>query len=221
MKEKKEVIQTIDDLIEKGITILDQYERGNDSSLAGHDYSFIFSSRNFIEILFGKTHMLTITMDNKYNEKSSDYIDVILGILHSAKHAIENDYMQKQELSIAGSVFDSTLVQAKELLEKKYKDPAAILGRVIIEDALRRLANNNDIAIVNEKGDNKKVSILNDELKKKEVYGQVQWRRVQTWLDIGNEAAHGNFEKVREKDVESLLKDVELFIEEYFGDNGK
>lgn len=219
MKDKKEFITTIDDLIEKGITILDQYERGNDETLAGHDYSFIFSSRNLIEALFGKNEKLTVILDNKYQEKSMDYIDVILGVLHSAKHAIENDYTQKQELAIAGSVFDSTLTQAKELLEKKYKDPAAILARVVIEDSLRRLANNNDIAIKNEKGENKKASILNDELKKKEVYGQLQWRRIQTWLDIGNEAAHGNFDKVLERDVELLIRDVELFIEEYFGES--
>jgi hypothetical protein len=220
MREKNKILRIINELIQKGAHISDEYSRGNDEDLAGDDHAFILSSTNLIETIFGKDHLLAASLHDTIVERSMEYIDYCIGTLEAAKHAIENDYMQKQELAIAGSVFDSTLVQAKELLEKKYKDPAAILGRVIVEDALRRLANSNDIAIVNDKGDNKKASILNDELKKKEIYGQVQWRRVQTWLDIGNEAAHGNFDKVREKDVESLLKDVELFIEEYFGDNG-
>lgn len=221
MKNKIQLLQAIENLIENGNYVLKEHDRGNIYELDGEDFAFLLSVENIIKAIYRNDTILQMVPVEEYQEnRLRRHIEYYLGALQAAKHAIEHGYLQKQELAIAGSVFDSTLVQAKELLEKKYKDPAAILGRVVVEDALRRLANNNDIAIVNETGNNKKASILNDELKKKEFYGQVQWRRVQTWLDIGNEAAHGNFDKVREKDVESLLKDVELFIEEYFGDRG-
>lgn len=189
----------------------------------------IIISKNLILQILGKEHFFYTEYDSFY-EMYNDIgggcynYDVIIrklkAIVYAVKHSIENNLLQTQEILIAGDILESTLEQAKELLKKKYKDPAAILGRVVVEDALRRLAKNRNISIVNEKGENKRASTLNDDLKKKEVYAQIQWRRVQSWLDLGNDAAHGNFEKILERDVELMIRDIELFIEDYFGNNG-
>jgi len=49
-------------------------------------------------------------------------------------------------------------------------------------------------------------------LKKLEIYSQPQWRLIQAWLDIGNSAAHGNFEKYTKDDVNNMINGIEQFI---------
>ena len=74
----------------------------------------------------------------------------------------------------------------KYLFELGHDQAAAILGRVILEDALKRLAR------LEQLDDTKKATVLNDELKKARRYNQIQWRQIQVWVDIGNDAAHKN-----------------------------
>ena len=81
-----------------------------------------------------------------------------------------------------------------------------MLGRVAAEDGLRRLARKNGL------DDTAKASVINDQLKKDELYGQPQWRLIQHWLDIGNDAAHGQFDTYNSEDVKRMLEDIERFL---------
>src|SRR5262245_63825176 len=54
-----------------------------------------------------------------------------------------------------------------------------------------------------------KASALNDELKKAGRYNQPQWRMLQSWLDIGNAAAHGKFDQFTQPDVKRLIRSEE------------
>ena len=119
---------------------------------------------------------------------------------------LEAGYLVGQEFLIAGEVFDSILEQAKALNKKGYKDPSAVLGRVVLEDALKRLAKPEGIE------ENKRASQINDELRKLGKYPQSQWRFIQAWLDIGNAAAHGKFNEYSEADVEKMIEGIEQFL---------
>lgn len=130
----------------------------------------------------------------------------IIGVLAGALNDLENGYLIGQEFLIAGEVFDSILEQAKELIRCEFKDPAAILVRVIIEDSLKRIARREEI------NDSQRASAINDELKKKGVYSQHQWRIIQVWLDIGNNAAHGKFNTYAKTDIEKMINEVEQFL---------
>ncbi len=138
-------------------------------------------------------------------QRSRDVLPVI-GLLYGALDDLEKGYLIGQEFLIAGEVLDSVLVQARYLLEAGYKDPAAILGRVVIENTLKRLARNSGI-------DNaQKACAINNELKKAGKYAQPQWRLIQVWLDIGNAAAHGKLNDYNKDDVEQLLDGIEGFV---------
>jgi HEPN domain-containing protein len=115
-----------------------------------------------------------------------------------------------QEFLIAGEIFDSVLEQAKYLVTSGYKDPAAILARVILEDALKRLARGEGI------DDTLRASRINDELKAISKYSQPQWRLIQAWLDIGNAAAHGKFDEYSREYVVKLLEGVGGFVASIF-----
>lgn len=129
-----------------------------------------------------------------------------VGVLEAALSDLENGFLTGQEFFIAGEVFDSILEQAKYLVQNNYKDPAAVLARVVLEDALKRIARTEGV------DENQKASIINDELKKKSRFSQPQWRFIQGWLDIGNAAAHGKFGEYTEDDVIKMIEDVERFL---------
>jgi hypothetical protein len=163
---------------------------------------------NIITVVFGTqsphfVHLATLTTGSMTH---SYEIYPVVGLIEGALDDLEKGYLLGQEFFIAGDIFDSVLEQAKNLNQNVHRDPAAILARVVLENALKRLARREGL------DDNQKASRLNDELKRIGIYPQPQWRLIQAWLDIGNAAAHGRFDEYNEEDVQRLLKDIEAFL---------
>ena len=168
--------------------------------------------RNILENVFGPQsvhvrHFQEILPRGGAGQVSHSYdIYPIVGLLTGALDDLEKGYLLGQEYLIAGEIFDSILEEAKLLVQSGYKDPAAVLARVVLEDALKRMARGEGI------DENQKASVINDELKRRGKYPQPQWRFVQAWLDIGNAAAHGRFGEYKEEDVANLIENVERFL---------
>ena len=128
----------------------------------------------------------------------------------AALNDLEGGFLQHHESLVAASVFDTVLEQAQELLKNSYKDPAAILGRVVLEDTLRRIARSEGVP----DAETAKAASLNEALREKNRYSKHQWRTVQAWLDVGNLAAHGRFTEYSETDVAEMLRGIMHFISE-------
>lgn len=140
-------------------------------------------------------------------EVSRDYeIFPIVGVIEACIDDLKNGFLTTQQFLIAGELFDSVLSQAKHLVTFGFKDPAAVLGRVVLEDALKRIAQDCG------EDSNAKASAINDALKKSGRFSQPLWRQVQFWLDIGNAAAHGNFSTYSDQDVVRILDGIEMFL---------
>ena len=186
-----------------------KYFQGEDK---GQVISWLTKSRNILEITFGLQsphihHFDAVVPKYGLTRVSSSYeVYPFVGVLSGALSDLENGFLLGQEFFIAGEVFDSILEQAKHLVQNNYKDPAAILTRVVLEDVLKRIARSEGI------NENQKASVINDELKKKGRFSQPQWRFIQGWLDIGNAAAHGKFDQYTQDDVVRLVDDVERFL---------
>ena len=186
-----------------------KYFHGEDKSLV---ISWLTKSRNILEITFGLQsphirHFDAVVPQYGLDHVSSSHeVYPFVGVLSGALSDLENGYLLGQEFFIAGEVFDSILEQAKHLIQNNYKDPAAVLARVVLEDALKRIARIEGV------DENQKASVINDELKKKGRFSQPQWRFIQGWLDIGNSAAHGKFDQYTQDDVIKMIDDVERFL---------
>ena len=149
---------------------------------------------NALETTFGERssqlrHLKDLMPNGPRSMDRSYEVLAIVGLLSGAVDDLESGYLLGQEFLIAGELFDSLLEQASHLNDRGYKDPAAVLCRVVLEDSLVRIARREGI------DESLKASALNDGLKKTGTYGQPQWRQVQAWLDIGNSAAHGKFDQ--------------------------
>ena len=92
--------------------------------------------------------------------------------------------------------------------ETKWERSAAVLARIGLEDALRRLERDAGI------GESLKASAINNKLKEAGRYNQVQWRLLQFCLDVGNMAAHPTDGPTREE-VEKMIDEIQSFLAAY------
>ena len=173
-------------------------------------HSWLVKVENIIRTTFGTEgahHQHLAPVLAKHPAHSYQVLQIV-GILTGALDDLEGGYLLGQEHLIVGEVFDSVLMEARHLNEAGFKDPAAILVRVVVEDALRRMCRDADLS------DTGKTTALNDALRDANRYAKPQWRVVQAWLDIGNAAAHGRFAEYKDDDVVRMVGDVERFLAE-------
>lgn len=170
--------------------------------------AWLVKLKTIIEVTFGQDsphHRQMLELTSLLIQYSSQ-VQAIEGLLIGALDDLESGFLVGQEFLIAGEVFDSVLEEAKHLNQSGYKDCAAVLTRVVLENALRRIARSEGV------NDNKKASQINVELRKLGRYPQPQWRLVQACLDLGNAAAHGRFDEYSDEDVQRRVEDVERFL---------
>ena len=170
-------------------------------------HAWLAQTKNIVERVFGtrSEHYRHLAELTKSQIEHSYEVLPIVGLLEGCKSDLEGGFLLRQEDLLSTALFDNVLEQAEHLLAAGHKDPAAVLGRVVLEDTLRRLAVETDLE------DDQKASALNDALKKSGRISQPQWRLIQTWLDIGNAAAHGQFSSYETADVNRMLEQVRLF----------
>lgn len=215
----KKYADRLQELIEEGDRVA-KLEKPSQSSSAKYFhneekkqvFSWLTKSRNILETALGAQSPHVRHFDAVIPKYGLDHVNSasevyrFIGILAGALSDLENGYLLGQEFFIAGELFDTILEQAKHLAKNSYKDPAAVLARVVIEDSLKRIARSEGV------DENQKASIINDELKKNGRFSQPQWRFIQGWLDIGNAAAHGKFDQYTQDDVVKMIDDVERFL---------
>ncbi len=167
----------------------------------GEFHRWELSCLNILEKIFGKESDHYVSFKN--SRKMYEHLWIINGIacLESAKEEVEKGFLYKIEHLISADLFDSVLEHAEYLVSKGHKDPAAILGRVVIEKTLKQIAERETIELP----ENVKLSKINEILWQKEVYDKITWRLIQGHVDLGNFAAHGDFDKYDSSKVEDML----------------
>jgi len=185
---------------------------GSEAYIQGEDkvalHAWLSKVENIITNVFGQNsaqfkHLQRLTSGHVGHSYD---IYPIVGLLKGAQNDLKNGFLIKQEFILAGEMFDSILEQAKYLNNNGYRDCAAVLARVVLEDALKRIAGEEGI------DNNKKASEINTELKKINRYPQPQWRLIEAWLDIGNAAAHGKFDQYSTDEVSKMIEGIYSFL---------
>jgi len=161
------------------------------------------SSLFLIERTFGKESIYyTKFMETTgYGNLDAQVVNGTL-LLIGAQGEVKSGFLYKIERLISNDFFDSINEQAEYLVNNGYKDVAAILGRVVIENTLKEVAKERKISFL----DDIKLSALNELLWKNGVYEKNIWRLMQGHIDVGNFAAHGEFDKYAEKSVKEMLR---------------
>ncbi len=149
-------------------------------------------------------HFLTFSKgeDPRTMESSYDIFKRLKSIFWAAKDDFCGGYMTSIKNLIQAEVFESELEQADELLKNGYKLASAVIAGVVIETALRDLCSKEGIVHGN-------LNKMNTELYKAGAYNKLHQKKITALADIRNSAAHGKPEEFSEKDVESMIRDIE------------
>lgn len=136
-----------------------------------------------------------------------DDLERLEGVLRGGLEDLRGGFLQGALAAAMADVLDSVLLRAGDLLAEGHVDCAAMLGRVVLEDALRSLARTEGVDV-----SGLSTGQVNDLLKQAGVYAKPRWRQVQSWLDIGNAAAHGENDDYDAAQVREMLSGIQGFL---------
>jgi hypothetical protein len=221
------VLPQIDELLTKYTEIRrrSQYDDCSDTK-AEVVSEFLTSSLVLIHRVAGSQSQYAKQADAVLDKFSKAYrgapapaIPVFQGILQSLRQAVEGGYLGTLQELIHAELFADYLEMAAHLLEDGYKDPAAVIIGSTLEEHIRKLCLKHggiDLEISDSRGTRpKKADGLNAELTKEGVYSKLDQKNITAWLDLRNKAAHGEYSKYTQQQVEILLQSVRDFIARY------
>jgi len=119
---------------------------------------------------------------------------------------------------ISIDIYNDLVLQAKDL-RKFNTEPlnraACVLARIVLEDGLKKICSKHNISLKSDKANE-----ANIELKKEIIYGNTQFKHVDTWLSIGNTAAHPespklDFNSITETQMDDMIKNIPEFLTKY------
>ena len=215
---KTNILDRFEELISRGNkNFNNSYAGGYTHSLSDIHFSecvaWKLSSQNLLNKVYGDNSEQYISFSKVFSSYSgsekSQFMKVniaqALGILTSAKEEFDLGFTHSIVHLLSIKFFDSIFEQAKELLKKGYKDPAAILGRVIIENTLKGLCKINEIQF--NEGDG--AQSFNEKLKNNNVFNLHQFKLCRTYIETGNNAAHGDFDEYSQDDIKRMFEYLE------------
>ena len=171
---------------------------------------------SFIESLFGDKHIYYKEFDSKVNDNAEYKCAYGKGILSAIKKDVDGGWLISVKELISAEIFSDFLEQANYLLEKKYKDPAAVMIGSVLEEHLRQLCYKNsiDVNVFDSKGKSSYIAAeeLNTQLYKTNVYNINDYKGVTFWLGLRNFAAHGNYLEFTIEQVKLMYQSVLDFI---------
>jgi len=128
-------------------------------------------------------------------------VSLVAPLLESAVDLLERGFIGKLKILLHAEVFATTVEEAKTLYAAGHLIPAAVLARIVVEGWLRDEAEKRGIQL----SEKARASMLNSALKEAGVFSTPKWRQVQTYLDIGNAAAHGKGDELTAGEIGRLL----------------
>jgi hypothetical protein len=67
----------------------------------------------------------------------------------------------------------------------------------------------------NTKGKEEKATVLNDKLYNQNIFTQIDWEENKTFLTIGNNASHGDYDDYELKQVEKFYRHIQTLLNSY------
>lgn len=138
--------------------------------------------------------------------------DALIAIVMGLRDDMKAGYTQTFTEMVHADTYDNLLDQADGLLKERYKDAAAVIGGAALETHLRYLCEKHQIPTRKGNGDPKTGTPLNDDLKAKGVYVELQRSAVDALLKIRNASAHGRTTEYDLSQVTGMLRDVRAFM---------
>lgn len=183
-------------------------------------YNFIEDSiYDFIEdirALDGKKIVYIFSIDSEANKTLFSGISNLK--VEAIPQNILNIYKQLVKINIpvkTNIIFtDYNKAKTKIFIDKDKDDGARVL-RVVLEKLIQKISQDNSINILNTKGKEEKAKSLNDKLYNQNIITQIDWEENKTFLTIGNNASHGDYDDYELKQVEKFYRHIQTLLNSY------
>jgi hypothetical protein len=142
-------------------------------------------------------------------------IRTYVGILRALRADASDGWLEGIAELLHADTFSDFLDQATELVDKGYKDAAAVVTGSTLEAHIRLLCARYGVGTQLPSGQAKKADTMNADLVKASAYNTLQQKAVTGWLAIRNAAAHGDYSKYTTDQVTSMISSVRGFIIRY------
>ena len=173
------------------------------------------SALNLIQITFGadSPHFarLRLIIEQSNSGAYPENVREARGVFLAAKTDYEKGCCQSLERQVSGEVFGDFTAAAKRALDEGYKDVAAVLACAALEDALKKFANANGLAV-----DGKDMSEVIGALKSKGLVGGSLKSILETMPKTRNAAMHADWSKITPTEVGGVIGFTEQFLLQNF-----
>lgn len=173
------------------------------------------STMSFVKSVLGEKHPYYLELAGKYESASATYARRIIGVLNGLRTELDSGWLDSLRGIVSAEIFTDFMEMAEHLLEESYKDPAAVIVGSVLEGHLRTLCTNHSLPISQMKGGKPvalKAETLNASLCKADVYNLTRQKTITAWLDIRNNAAHGQYGEYTKEQVKLMYLGVLDFI---------
>jgi len=151
-----------------------------------------------------------------------DVIPRIRGVLEALDEDLRKRFLGNLRNQMEAELADDYLGQAQRLITEASPAqfdhvPAAVLVGAFLEKALRTLCGQQhpSIPLTSKKGQPKTLNALIDDFKKAGLFSEAKARHSRAWSDIGNHAAHGQFDQFTRRDVGAMIPGITTFLADY------
>lgn len=201
------VVAYIDNLLMEAQTAIDLQDGFKEPSTSCYR-SIITQSLHLASILGVSNNWsreLKLDCSDDYHERY--IIERLNGTLSGLRRTIDAGLINSISDLVRAEMFGDLLEQADYLFSEGYDLPAAVIGRAILEEHLRKLCIREGVEVT-------KPRPTIDDFRKSLYDGKkldkVQSTHVTSMATVGNAAAHN--QPVQKQDVERLLRDVRAFM---------
>ena len=169
MDESEKLLKTIDNLLQKSPEVEQSwYHSGMEGwfkNTTAYE-SLMTEILSVVTYIYGFGHPNSQRVINAYNQESLKGLKIVKGILEGTRNNIENGLIAEITENITINIKTDFLNSAQEFIKINEKDPAAVLGCVVLEDSLKKLAKKNKIEGVQ----NKEMSVVANLLLSKKLH---------------------------------------------------
>ncbi|WP_435212630.1 hypothetical protein [Streptomyces sp. bgisy034] len=137
-----------------------------------------------------------------------------VGVAEALRDDLKAGWTESVVEQVHADMYGSYLDMAVALLDNGFKDAAAVIAGTSLEVHVRELCVKNGVDVEVD-GKPKKADTMNTDLKKAGIYGTLQQKQVTAWMDLRNQAAHGNYGKYDISEVRALASGVRDFMLKY------
>jgi len=167
------------------------------------------SAQNLIRAVFGEDspHYANFVTCFEACHGIGNQVNALKGVFLSAKEDYEGGYVFDVDLRVSGEVFGDFVTLARQSLAEGHSDVAAVLACAALEDALKRFALANGLAV-----SDKSMQEVVAALKSKGLVSGAQKSLLDAMPKLRDFAMHANWEKLSAPDVSSVIGFVEQFL---------